>query len=174
MWRRHLFLIVACGFVAVVVNHAGSALGADVTPTPSAEPAPPPPTRDQILTFLQAMKYELTPNAGKVVVKVVDASKMPSYDPLMHYLGMPDGKTPTVEAVSHPSASDADIQKSITRAFALAVMDDGEAGSYWKDLYDKAAVKDATLPSSAPDPYRYRHELADVAQAIVANAAPQQ
>ncbi|HYK52315.1 MAG TPA: hypothetical protein VEV38_02175 [Candidatus Eremiobacteraceae bacterium] len=174
MRRPHLSLISAFGLAALLVGFVGRAFGADATPAPSPSPTPVSPTRDQILTFVEAMDYELTPDAGKIVVNVVDASKMPSYDPLTHYLGMAGGKTPTVEAAGHPSASDDDIKESIARAFALAVMDDGEAGPYWKDLYDKAAAKDAALPSSAPDPYRYRHELADVAEAIMANAPPQQ
>jgi hypothetical protein len=118
--------------------------------------------------FLNAMAYELTPNSGKIVVDVIDAFKMPTYDPLAHYMGMPDGKTPTVQVAGHPNANDADVQRALSRGFSLAVMDDGEAGPYWKDLYDKTLARDATLPSVAPDPYRYRHELADVADAIMA------
>lgn len=94
---------------------------------------------------------------------------MPAYDPLSHYLGMPDGKTPTIQVAANPKATKAEIENALGRAMSLAVMDDGEAGSYWKDLYDRVAAKDATLPSSAPDPYRYRHELADVAEAIMDN-----
>ena len=169
MQLRRPSIIRSSGLAAAILFVTVRALGADVTPTPSSAPtAPPPPTRDQIVQFLTAMTYELTPNSGKIVVDVIDASKMPAYDPLAHYMGMPDGKTPTVQAAGHANATDADVQSALGRAFSLAVMDDGEAGPYWKDLYDKASAKDATLPSAAPDPYRYRHELADVADAIMA------
>jgi len=169
MQQRRPSLIRASGLAAALLFVAVRALGADNTPAPSATPTtPPPPTRDQIVTFLTALTFELTPNSGRIVVNMIDASKMPAYDPLAHYLGMPDGKTPTVQAAGNANATDADVQRAIGRAFSLAVMDDGEAGPYWKDLYNKASAKDATLPASAPDPYRYRHVLADVADAIMA------
>jgi hypothetical protein len=144
------------------------ALGADATPVPNATATfPPPPTNDQIVQLLNALRYELTPNSGKVAIDVIAALKMPAYDPLAHYVGMPDGKTPTIQLAGHPNATDADVEKALNRAFLLAVMDDGEAGPYWKDLYDRTSAKDATLPSVAPDPYRYRHELADAAVAMM-------
>jgi hypothetical protein len=146
------------------------ALGADVTPAPSAMPtAPPPPTNDQIVQFLKAFAYELTPNSGKIVIDVIDATKMPAFDPLAHYMGMPDRKTPTIQLAGHPSANDVDVQRALSRAFSLAVMADGEAGQYWKDFYDKSSAWDASLPSAATDPYKYRHELADLADAIIAS-----
>lgn len=164
---RYPFMIRSCGLAAALLLVAVRALGADVTPTPSSAPTAPP-TRDQIVQFLNAMKYELTPNSGKIVVDVVNAAKMPVYDPLAHYTGMPDGSTPTIQVAGHPNAADADVHRALSRAFSLAVMDDGESGPYWKDLYDKASAKDAAQPSAALDPYRYRHELADVADAIMA------
>lgn len=170
MQLQYPSLIRSSGLAAaLLILVAVRALGADATPAPGAAPtAPPPPTHDQVVQLLNAVAYELTPNSGKIVVDVIDASKMPVYDPLAHYMGMPDGKTPTVQVAGHPNATDAAVQRALSRAFSLAVMDDGEAGSYWKDLYDKSSAKDATLPSAAPDPYRYRHELADVADAIMA------
>ena len=169
--RRHSLVLVRSSAIAfaLFVLFAVRALGTDATtPAPRTTPiAPPSPSHDQIVQFLNAMVYELTPNSGKILVSVIDASKMPAYDPIAHYTGMPDGKTPTVQVAGHPNATDAEVQKAISRAFSLAVMDDGEAGSYWKDLYDMATAKDATLPSTAPDPYRYRHELADFAGAIM-------
>jgi hypothetical protein len=174
MQLRYLSLIRSSGLAtALLLLLALRALGADVSPAPSAMPTmPPAPTNEQVVKFLDAMVYESKPNSGKIVIDVIDASKMPAYDPLAHYLGMPDGKTPTIQMVGHTSASDADAQKALSRAFSLAVMDDGEAGPYWKQLYDMTAAKDATLPSAAPDPYRYRHELADVADAILAANTP--
>lgn len=162
-------LISSSGFAAVILFAAIRALASDGAPAPTLAPTiPSQPTRDQIVQFIDAMRYELTPNSGKIVVDVVDASKIPAYDPLVHYLGMPDGKTPTVQAAGRPNASDADVQAALARAFSLAVMDDGEAGPYWKDVYDMASAKDATLPSAAADPYKYRHELADAADVILA------
>ena len=170
MHLRYLSLIRSSGLAtALLLLLALRALGADVSPAPSAtQTIPPPPTNGQVVQFLDAMVYELKPNSGKIVIDVIDTSKMPAYDPLAHYFGMPDGKTPTIQLAGHPSASDDVVQKALSRAFSLAVMDDGEAGPYWKDLYDMTAAKDATLPYAAPDPYRYRHELADVADAIMA------
>jgi len=167
--RRRLFPIGSGGIaVALFVLVGVRALGADVTPAPTAAPTfPPSPTHDQVMQFLNAMIYELTPNSGKIVIHGIDAAKMPAYDPLAHYVGMTDGKTPAIQVAEHPKATDAQVQAAISRAFSLAVMDDGEAGPYWKDLYDRTAAKDAALSSTAPDPYRYRHELADVADAIM-------
>lgn len=134
MTGRHQCLIGACGLAIVLfVCCMGEALAADSTPSPTASAMPPPPTRDQDIQLLNAIAYESTPNSGKVVIDVIDAGKMPAYDPLSHYLGMPDGKTPTIQVAANPKATKAEIENALGRAMSLAVMDDGEAGSYWKD-----------------------------------------
>ena len=99
-------VICSSGLASALLLVAVRAFGADVTPAPSSTPtAPPPATHDQVVQFLNAMAYELTPNSGKIVVEVIDASKILAYDPLAHYMAMPGGKTPTVRVAGSGSSS---------------------------------------------------------------------
>lgn len=123
-------------------------------------------TREQALVFLNALHFELSPNSGKVYVKEVPSSQMPAYDPVAHYAGIQNG-APLVIVCSPLPNNKTSVKRAIGDAMALAVMDDGEAGPLWKNMYDDAAKTDAGLPPDAPDPYLHRHALANAALSLM-------
>jgi hypothetical protein len=140
-------------------------------PTVAQSPAPevtqsPNFGSDDVRMLLKAVHCELTPQCSQVHVQSVPASRMPSYDPVVHYVGL--GSDPHVAILwVNKAASGASLQKALFDGMLLACMDDGEAGPKWKSLYDLAAAADARLPSDAAGPYLNRHKLAQSVDDIV-------
>ncbi len=113
-------------------------------------------------TLFVAVMKQLAPGVAGVTVLPKPAPDMPVYEPLAYYAGWNvDPKYPNQGIVyvnqDHLKANGNDIQKDTAmmdpylRAFMLATMDGGLAGTDWKSKYDKAAQADASLPASAVD-----------------------
>jgi hypothetical protein len=122
-------------------------------------------------TLLTAVSCELSPQCKHIEVTFVSPSHMPAYDPLVHYVGLAsDPQTAVVwvsQAATDQPAQSAAMKKALLGAMLLACMDDGEAGTTWKNIYNSAAAADATLPAGSPDPYLNRHKLVEAIEVAV-------
>jgi|ERR1700693_1542308 len=121
---------------------------------------------DDVRALLKAAHCELSPLCSQVHVQSVPASQIPSYDPVVHYVGLGSDTHVAILRVNK-DASRGSLEKAFFDGMLLACMDDGEAGPKWKSLYDLAAAADAKLPTDAADPYLNRHKLAQSVDAIV-------
>lgn len=165
MSLNHVRMILSASFAAAIIAASATTIvrAADPGTAPPASSTTSPPwqiTNDDLVVLFKAYAFELSPNSGKVVVEMVNASRMPAYDPITYYAGIQSDGKPHILATSTPPKEKAALQDAISRAMILAVMDDGEAGAKWKSIYDLAAKADAALPAGSPDPYMNRRELA--------------
>ena len=119
--------------------------------------------------FVAVLK-QLAPGVQGVTVLTKPASALPGYEPLAYYVGWNlDPKyadqgvvilnSDHLRAHGNDIAKDAEMRDPYLRAFILATMDGGLAGTVWKSRYDKAALADSGLPTSIADRYVNRRAL---------------
>ncbi len=159
--------------MALSITLITPALAQSATPTPAAESSKDVQfTAHDVAALLKATKdAETSPN---VTIDVVgkDASDMPSYDPIIHFVGV-DAKSgvATIWIMKSPPKTPAAAQ-SLQAAMELACMATGFAGPQWKAIYDQVPAWDAALPANAPNPYEHRLALTARIQAIIDSYTP--
>lgn len=165
---RSIFLLMA-----FAVALLGTALAQSPTPSPEAESSKDIQfTAHDVAALLKATQdAETSPN---VTVNAIgkDASDMPTYDPIAHFVGV-DAKSGAaiIWIMKSPPKTPAAAQ-ALRAAMELACMATGFAGPQWRTIYDQVAAWDAALPAGAPNPYKYRLALTVRIQAIVDSYAP--
>jgi hypothetical protein len=131
-------------------------------PSPSATPTPAFDRVDTV-TLMAAVIEELKQNEGSILLITRPTTAMPHWDPLVFWAGVGVDKhqpfRPVVWTVADTKSKG--YEHALIRAYVMAVMDTGEAGPKFKQAYDVASQEDLALPSAAPDPYRYRHAVAE-------------
>jgi|SRR5271165_334845 len=160
MRRALAFALAGCLISSASVERALAESGASANPTPT-----PTPTFDRVdtVTLMATVIEELQPNEGSILLVTRPTSAMPRWDPLVFWAGVGADKhqpfRPVVWTVADTKSKG--YAHALIRAYVMAVMDTGEAGPKFKRAYDAAADEDLALPSDAPDPYRYRHAVAE-------------
>lgn len=125
------------------------------------------PQSTDVAALLSAVVHELTPAVPGVTPVLVDAGKMPKYDPLAHYAGWnTDSAYPNAGVVwlnkNHLKAhgngidTDTEMQLPYIEAFVQATCDSGHAGPAWKARYDYAAQADGDLGGYVSDRFLNR------------------
>ncbi|HLN46869.1 MAG TPA: hypothetical protein VK216_01235 [Magnetospirillaceae bacterium] len=135
---------------------------AQTDPSPSATPTAPFDRVDTV-TLMAVVIEELKQDQGSILLVTRPTSAMPRWDPLVFWAGIGADKhqpfRPIVWTVADTKSKG--YEHALIRAYVMAVMDTGEAGPKFKMAYDAASNEDLALPSDAPDPYRYRHAVAE-------------
>ncbi len=145
------------------------------SPAPSPAVASPQEiqfTNHDVAALLRATQdAESSPNIT-IDVTGKDASEMPPYDPVAHFVGVDatSGAATIWMLKSAPKTQASAL--SLRAAVELACMATGFAGPLWKSIYTQAAGWDAALPPNAPNPYKYRLALTTRIQAIVDTYTP--
>lgn len=159
--------------MALSIALLNPALAQSPTASPAAESSKDIQfTAHDVATLLKATKDAAT--SPNVTIDIVgkDASDMPTYDPIVHFVGVvTKSGAATIWIMKSPPKTPAAAQ-SLRAAMELACMATGFAGPQWKAIYDQVAAWDTALPANAPNPYKYRLALTQRIQTIVDSYAP--
>ncbi|HVS45471.1 MAG TPA: hypothetical protein VMS32_02280 [Verrucomicrobiae bacterium] len=129
-------------------------------------------TGPEIAQLLKATQdIDTSPDIDLDVVAKTSA-QMPSYDPIIHYVGLvPNGKPheATLWMLENFDGTTPAGSKAFRGGLELACMDTGDAGPKWKALYDQMAAADDKLDPTVGDRYYNRHFILTGIQNLIDN-----